>query len=231
MRIARLYGLGREEVTGPEEDRKQDYVIDDPAKQRLAAEEYIAYLAQKEVKPSWWREMLQKIRMALAKLPLFRDVTMTDRQIELLLARAGRKMRSRNNRAAVDVMWGGNKALNVGDEEGVRFSLYEFEDKVRFVDVEADQSLFDGLSPKEAGEMAEKIIREKFVGKVLGIDNPVFVNASGAGEYRFPAKPLTDKDIQNAKMKASPELDNLIDAGKPLPDKPDGEKDILTLAQ
>lgn len=182
MRIARLYGLGREEVTGPEEDGaaqsgdevfamhckyggaddfegrthrgtprksgdsallqgakrrveplgsavkkicKQDYVIDDPAKQRLAAEEYIAYLAQKEVKPSWWREMLQKIRMALAKLPLFREVFMTDRQIELLLARAGRKMRSRNNRAAVDVMWGGNKALNVGDEEGVRMSLFD----------------------------------------------------------------------------------------------------------
>ena len=95
------YGLGRElETVDPETGNTVTaYSIDAPAAQRLAAEEYVARMAAAGVKPSWWREFIQKIRMALARLPGFREIRMTDRQIEILLARSARAMR-RNVRTA-----------------------------------------------------------------------------------------------------------------------------------
>ena len=56
------------------------------------------------------KELLQKIRMAFAKLPYFKDVTMTDKQIGLILARSARKVRN------------GGKYLARGGE-GKRFSV------------------------------------------------------------------------------------------------------------
>lgn len=99
--LGKRYGLGRELETVDAEtgNTVTAYSIDDPAAQRLAAEEYVARMAAAGVKPSWWREFIQKIRMALARLPGFREVRMTDRQIEILLARSARAMR-RNVRTA-----------------------------------------------------------------------------------------------------------------------------------
>lgn len=70
--------------------------LDTVEEQRLAAEEYIAHLAQKGVpKPSWWKEFLQKIRMWWSNTRFGSELHMTDAQIETLLARAARKVRSR----------------------------------------------------------------------------------------------------------------------------------------
>jgi len=76
----------------------------------------------------------------------------------------------------------------VNQVEGAKFSLKAFEDGRRFVDVETDQKQFDGLTPREMGTLATKIIKDKFAGKVVGIDNRVFVNGRAAGEYGFPIK-------------------------------------------
>ena len=81
------------ELTDEEGRTYFDINLENVEDQRLAAEEYIAFLAQQEVKPSWWKELLQKIRMAFAKLPYFKDVRMTDKQIDLILARSARKVR------------------------------------------------------------------------------------------------------------------------------------------
>lgn len=101
---------------------------------------------------------------------------------------------------------------NTAQEGGVRYSLNEFEDGQRFVSVETDQNLFDNLSTKEQTDLATKIIKERYQGKVIGIDNRAFVNGKTADEYTHPAKHL-DSDIYEAKMRASTELDNLMDAG------------------
>ena len=98
------------ELTDEEGRTYFDINLENVEDQRLAAEEYIAFLAQQEVKPSWWKELLQKIRMAFAKLPYFKDVTMTDKQIGLILARSARKVRKGGAYQAQD---GGGKRFSV----------------------------------------------------------------------------------------------------------------------
>ena len=116
----------------------------------------------------------------------------------------------------------GKNAKNTADNSGVKYSLNEFEDGRRFVSVETDQAQFDGLSTKEQTDLATKIIKEQFQGKVIGIDNKAFVNGKTVDEYTHPAKHL-DTDIYEAKMRASTELDNLIDAGFNFRNEADGK--------
>lgn len=98
------------------------------------------------------------------------------------------------------------------ENDSVRHALYEFNDGQRFVIVETDQNLFDGLTVKEQTDLATKIIKNRFQGKVIGIDNKAFVNGVTANEYTHPSKHI-EPDIYVAKMHASTELDNLMDAG------------------
>ena len=111
---------------------------------------------------------------------------------------------------------------NAAGEGGVRYSLNEFADGKRFVDVQTEQSQFDGLDDKQKTKRAIQVIKEKFAGKVIGIDNPVFVNGRSAAEYGHPSKNISS-DIRDAKMRASTELDNLIDAGTNFRTAPDGK--------
>lgn len=111
---------------------------------------------------------------------------------------------------------------NAATEGGVRYSLNEFADGKRFVDVQTEQSQFDGLDDKQKTKRAIQVIKEKFAGKVIGIDNRVFVNGRSAAEYGHPSKNISS-DIRDAKMRASTELDNLIDAGTNFRTAPDGQ--------
>lgn len=106
-------------------------------------------------------------------------------------------------------------------DNGIQYSLRQFTDGTRFVKVDADTSAFDGLSRREQGKLATKIIKEKYAGKVVGADNPIFVNGRGAGEFGFPIKKLGDSE-HSAKMRSSTELDNLFDAGSNYRNMPDG---------
>lgn len=111
---------------------------------------------------------------------------------------------------------------NSATEGGTRYSLNEFADGKRFVDVQTEQSQFDGLDDKQKTKRAIQVIKEKFAGKVIGIDNRVFVNGRSAAEYGHPSKNISS-DIRDAKMRASTELDNLIDAGTNFRTAPDGK--------
>lgn len=112
--------------------------------------------------------------------------------------------------------------INTTNEGGVTYKLMAFaKDGRKYVDVQVDQNLFDGLSVPEMNALAKKIIREKFAGKVIGIDNRTFVNGDSVHEYIYPSKAITS-DIREAKLRAAPELDNLIDAGTNFRNSPDG---------
>lgn len=82
---------------------------------------------------------------------------------------------------------------------GVQFSLREFEDGRKFVDVAAEQERFDHLSANEQQKAAKKAIQEKFVGKVIGLTNQAFVNGNTAKEYAFPSKSIKDPNAREAK--------------------------------
>jgi len=103
----------------------------------------------------------------------------------------------------------------------VKYSLKEFKDGRRFVDVDTDQAQFDGLTQKERSLLARRIIKERFAGRVIGLDNRVFVNNRSASEYSNPVKRLS-ADAHEAKMRTSTELDNLMDAGDNFRTAPDG---------
>lgn len=110
----------------------------------------------------------------------------------------------------------------LGAEGGAKYSLKEFKDGRRFVDVDTDQAQFDGLSRSEKSKLATKIIKQRFLGKVIGTDNPLFVNRDTAEEYGHPAKRLAEP-MHSAKMQAATELDNLVDAGDNHRTSPDGQ--------
>lgn len=70
-----------------------DVSVDSESDQRLVAEEFVAHIAEsKGVKPNWWKEFVQKIRMGLAKR-FGKEFNMDDKQIEILIARSARAMR------------------------------------------------------------------------------------------------------------------------------------------
>ena len=111
---------------------------------------------------------------------------------------------------------------NTTENGSMKYSLRTFEDNTRFVDVQMDTNIFDGLSVSEMNRKAKTILMDKFAGKVIGIDNKVFVNGDSVNEYLHPSKSI-DLDIRKAKLAAAGELDNLLDAGKQLPNEPDGK--------
>lgn len=112
---------------------------------------------------------------------------------------------------------------NTTDDGGeAPYSLREFEDGTRFVDVQTDAHIFDGMTVAEMNKAVKPILMERFAGKVIGIDNRVFVNGDSVNEYLHPSKSI-DMATRRAKLTAAGELDNLLDAGKALPNRPDGE--------
>ncbi len=110
---------------------------------------------------------------------------------------------------------------NTNQEDGTKYSLREFQDGIRFVDVEASPNVFDGLTVSEMNRKVKNILMDKFAGKVIGIDNRVFVNGDSVNEYLHPSKSI-DMKTRTAKLTAAGELDNLLDAGRPLPNEADG---------
>lgn len=115
-----------------------------------------------------------------------------------------------------------NGQKNNTTDGDVKYSLRQFEDGKKFVDVNTDQAQFDGLSIGDKQKLARKIIHSKFANKIIGIDNKVFANSRTAAEYAYPAKKIKSDDIRDAKYRASAELDNIVEAGDNFRTAPDG---------
>lgn len=92
--IARTYFPDKVREFQDDEGTYYEAVLEDAADQRLAAEEYLAHLAQKNTKkPGWWKQFLNKIKMWWSGTRWGKEYPVTTDQIEALLARAGRRMR------------------------------------------------------------------------------------------------------------------------------------------
>ncbi len=129
----------------------------------------------------------------------------------------------------IRTMW--NEALkeageNVKSEksnEGVMFSIRQFKAGRQYVDIDTDQDIFDNADENAYPKIAQNVIKKRFQGKVVGITKKAFVNGRSAKEYGYPAKKIKDFSAKNAKMRASTELDNLIEVGKFIKNEPDGK--------
>lgn len=95
-------------------------------------------------------------------------------------------------------------------EDGIRYSIKDVGGRAVVV-VDTDQGLFAGADPKEYNKIARGIIQEKYVGKKLPLSeyNMTKITEKGYKKYTNPKQDV-EPDIFRAKMKASPELENLL---------------------
>lgn len=109
-------------------------------------------------------------------------------------------------KAQENTITGGEIKKSFSPKEDMNFSIRE-EEGERYVNVDTDQELFEGMDDAEAAKMAKTIIKDRFQGKKL--EKNALVSSKTAGEYTHPAKRMK-KDAYRAKMQASTELDNLV---------------------
>lgn len=99
--------------------------------------------------------------------------------------------------------------------EGERLSIQTDEDGHKYVKIDADQTIFDGKTPAEKCTIAKRYMREHFQGKILGnADNKAFINRANIDEYTHPARKNLPENVWDAKMRASTELDHLIEISR-----------------
>lgn len=108
-----------------------------------------------------------------------------------------------------------------GEDNDLRASLMQLEDGTKFVQIDQDQDRFEGKDESEYPRIAKQIMREKFRGRVIGMENKAFVTGEGVGEYAHSRKRLYGQAYID-KMRASSELDNLIEAGRNFRNDNDG---------
>ena len=95
--------------------------------------------------------------------------------------------------------------------EGVQYAIGTLANGRQYIEVNVDQSLFDGLTDKEKLQMAELVIRDRFVNTVIGNrEHPAYVTTDAAKEYAHPAKHIKKSDELDAKARVSTELDDLL---------------------
>jgi len=121
----------RSQVDGEEEgdgEQKLFYSVDTVENQRIAAEEYLAHLAEKGVvKPNWWKEFLQRVREGYARF-FGKEFHYSDADLETLIARCSRKMRKRFYNRGSSVFLDransveGRRSKVEGDGSGARFA-------------------------------------------------------------------------------------------------------------
>ena len=70
--------------------------------QRYLTEEYLANIADADVKPSWWKEFLFKIKNRLRSMEKFKDMRFTDKDIEGMLSMSARAMRKKGGDISID---------------------------------------------------------------------------------------------------------------------------------
>ncbi len=102
--------------------------------------------------------------------------------------------------------------------------IRELPNGTKYVDVDVEQERFKGHDRKDYPSIVKQIITEKFQGKVIGKPGKNFyLNAKGKGEYVNPRKPIKEDYIYDSKMKASTELDHLLEVSEYLDNAGDGK--------
>ena len=105
---------------------------------------------------------------------------------------------------------GGGKNADGRNNGELKYSVAKFRSGKDYVNVDVDQHLFDGKSEKEIQKIARKVIKDRFRGKVIGeVPKNAYVKTKTAEEFAYGGKPM-EREVKEAKMRSSTELDNLL---------------------
>ena len=105
----------------------------------------------------------------------------------------------------------------VANRGGVQYSVQHKPDGSKYVLIDTDQDIFDGVPRREWPKVARQYINSHFRGKVLplGDYDAARVKTKASGEFTHPSNPISVSSNEfEAKMKASTELDNLMEAAE-----------------
>lgn len=108
-----------------------------------------------------------------------------------------------------------------------KFSIQEDNNGNKYVKVDTDQDIFEGKSIKEQTKIAQKYILNNFrENGLLKDDNTINVSRKTATEYTHPKNGL-DNTTYSSKMKASTELDNLLEISQFIKSEPDDGRHVF----
>ncbi len=115
--------------------------------------------------------------------------------------------------------------INKGDSS--KYSIHTNKDGGKFVKVDVDQNIFEGKSVKEQTRIAQDYILSNFrENGLLKEAEKVNVSRKTANEYTHPKSSL-DSETYSSKMRASTELDNLLEISKYITSEEDDGRHIF----
>lgn len=112
-----------------------------------------------------------------------------------------------------DLYYKGTRAYNSDNKlnNATTYSIQQDSNGNKYVKVDTDQNIFDGKSLKEQKEIAKKYILDNFRENGLLKDNEsINISRKTVNEYTNP-KNISSKKQLSDKLKASTELDNLLE--------------------
>ena len=102
------------------------------------------------------------------------------------------------------------------DNSGTKYSIKVTDDGYKYVDVDVDQEQFNGKTIEEKKALAKEIILSKFAKSIVGYkdETPIVGTRGTAKEYAYADKRSYTDAARDAKMRASTELDSLLEVSK-----------------
>ena len=107
----------------------------------------------------------------------------------------------------------GDVVIYESETAGEKYSIMETDSGIRYVNVDTDQDLFDGKSPSQQMKIAEKILKDRFVGRIFGISNGG-MSISGRSAHEYRGGKQHSQEIVNAKARLAPEIGNFAESAK-----------------
>ena len=107
----------------------------------------------------------------------------------------------------------GDVVIYESETAGEKYSIMKTDSGIRYVNVDTDQDLFDGKSPSQQMKIAEKILKDRFVGRIFGISNGG-MSISGRSAHEYRGGKQHSQEIVNAKARLAPEIGNFAESAK-----------------
>ena len=199
---------------------------------RYAAEEYLARYAEQHgagIKPKWWKETLQRIRVFLSKHHLYRNVRFTDAEIEVALARSIRHTRKQWNNKTIEQ--GSKKEEDGEDSERARLQDREIARSrdVRFA-ADAENGRAFPLRMEHTYPEVHEILRRMQGRELHNQEENLSARISSTGVNKVLSNKARQKSIANGfsdeqHLLAAANLDRLFENGVLLETRPDKNND------